>query len=109
VLVFRPSWCDLLYISYKKSLSIDTCLYKKNGVPDRFVANRLPKAPNIKNIGDDYYEQEIPHFDIYNPKNWENLDNKSKDILLKRGYTREMNLNFSDDKYHRHFSQVNFQ
>lgn len=42
----------------------------------------MSKASNIGNFGDDY-EEEIPYFDIYDPKNWENLNNKSKDIPVK--------------------------
>jgi hypothetical protein len=66
----------------------------------------VPNAYNIENLGDDC-EQEIPHFDIYDTRNWENLDNTSKDILVEKGPIREMNLNFPNDKYFRHFSYAN--
>ena len=71
------------------------------------VPNDVPNAYNIENFGDDC-EQEIPHFDIYDPTNWENLDNTSRDILVEKGLIREMNLNFSNDKYSRHFSYANY-
>jgi len=35
-----------------------------------------------------------PHFDIYDLRNCENLDNTSTDILVKKGPTKKMNLNF---------------
>ena len=47
---------------------------------------------------------EIAHFNIYDPRNLENLDNLSRDILVKNGHIIKMNLNFSSDKYFRHFS-----
>ncbi|KAK2432249.1 zinc finger MYM-type protein [Trifolium repens] len=67
------------------------------------VPNDVPNVTNVDNIGGDY-EQESSHFDIYDPRNWENLDNKSKDILVEKGPAREMNLKFPKDKYYRHFS-----
>jgi len=72
------------------------------------VPNDMLNAYNIENLGDNY-EREIPHFDIYDPRNLENiLDNTSRDILVEKGTTREMNLNFPNDKYFRHFSYVNY-
>ena len=41
----------------------------------------MPNVSNIENLGDGI-EKEISHFDIYDPKNWENLDYKSNDILV---------------------------
>jgi hypothetical protein len=38
------------------------------------VPNDVPNVTNVDNIGGDY-EQESSHFDIYDPRNWENLDN----------------------------------
>ena len=67
----------------------------------------MPNAYNIENLGDDC-EQELPHFDIYDTRNWESLDNTSNDILVEKGTIREMNLNFPNDKYFRHFSYANY-
>jgi len=44
-------------------------------------------ASNIINFRDNY-EKEISHFDIYDRINWENINNKSKDILIGEGPTR---------------------
>jgi len=71
------------------------------------VFNDVSNAYDIENLCDDC-EQEIPHIDIYDPRNWENFDNTSRDILVEKGHTREMNLNFSNDKYLRHFSYANY-
>jgi len=58
-------------------------------------------GPNVSNI-------EISHFDIYDPRNWKNFDNMSRDILVEKRLTRKMNLNFPNDKYFSHFSYANY-
>lgn len=67
----------------------------------------MPNVSNIENLGDDY-ENKIPHFDIYDSRNWENLNNNSNYIVIKKEPIKEMNLNFSNDKYLRYFSYVNY-
>jgi hypothetical protein len=47
------------------------------------VPNNVPNVSNIENFGHDY-EQEISHFDVYDSRNLENLNNKSKDILVEK-------------------------
>lgn len=44
-------------------------------------------GPNASNI-------EISHFDMYDPRNWKNVDNMSRDILVEKEPIRKMNLNF---------------
>ncbi|XP_048550669.1 zinc finger MYM-type protein 1-like [Triticum urartu] len=51
-------------------------------------------------------EQETSPLDIYDPQNWENLDNKSRNILVEKGPRRDYNLVFQSDNTSssRHFS-----
>ena len=49
-------------------------------------------------------DEQASSFDIYDPITWNVLDNKSRDILIEKGPTREYNLVFPVDKVGRHFS-----
>ena len=49
---------------------------------------------------DSFDEQSVPTEDIYDPRNWGNLDNKSR---LEKGSIREENIAFPLDANGRHF------
>jgi len=42
--------------------------------------------------------------DVFDPRTWENLNNKGRDILIEKGPVRELNLEFPVDAHNRHFS-----
>ena len=39
--------------------------------------------------------------DVFDPRTWENLDNKGRDILIEKGPVRKLNLEFPVDAHNR--------
>ena len=64
--------------------------------------DNVPNAFNIEDVGFD--EHLVLPVDIYDPRNWGNLDNKEKDILVEKWPIRELNLEFPLDNKSKHFS-----
>jgi hypothetical protein len=58
------------------------------------------------NVSD--HEQFVYTTDIYDPRNWNSLHNKARDILAKKGPLREENIIFPKDSNSRHFSYVHY-
>jgi hypothetical protein len=68
---------------------------------DAWMNENLQSSSEPENSVDDV--QPSIH-DVFDPRTWENLDNKGRDILIEKGPVRELNLEFSADARNRRFS-----
>ena len=76
-----------------------------DGVNDLSEPNDLSNSSNNENLGIDEEELILP-LDFYDPRNWDNLDKKARDLLVEKGPIREMNLVFPKDNTSWHFHML---
>lgn len=69
---------------------------------DSMPEENLQPSSDHENLDED--EQEDYLLPIYDPRTWDNLDNRKRDILIEKGPVRELNLEFPKDAIGRHFS-----
>ena len=63
---------------------------------------------NIVDVNDLNEKHSIPSLDIYDPKTWNNLDNKTRDLLVEKGHIKETIVNFPLNDNSRHFSHSHY-
>ena len=66
-----------------------------------------PDNVNVDNMGEENHydgEQDDSLLFIYDPRTWNNLDNRKRDILVEKGTMRELGLEFHVDSVGRIFS-----
>ncbi|KAJ1290475.1 hypothetical protein BS78_02G246600 [Paspalum vaginatum] len=75
---------------------------------DSVVQENLQPSSDMENQdgqeNPDVDEQEDNLLSIFDPRTWDNLDNKKRDMLIEKGPVRELNLEFPKDAIGRHFS-----
>ncbi|XP_074305332.1 uncharacterized protein LOC141640427 [Silene latifolia] len=72
-----------------------------NDVPNDVNGNNVGNESNVPNISNSF-------IDIYDPMDWANLDNKTRDIIIKKGPIRKLNIDYPLDDNNRHFKDDYF-
>ena len=95
---------NLDVIKEKKRKRLEQLTLSQKGALDKFFVKNLGQSShleelsenknndnelNVVDVNDLNEEHSIPSLDIYDPKTWDNLDNKTRDLLVeKRSYKR---------------------
>ncbi|PNT61430.1 hypothetical protein BRADI_5g15112v3 [Brachypodium distachyon] len=76
--------------------------------------NNVSDSENVDNSSDAHTqsasidEEPVHTSDIYDPRNWDNLDNKARDILVEKGPMGEEKMEYPLDDASRHFSYAHY-
>jgi hypothetical protein len=70
--------------------------------------NNVSGSENVCTESSDVDEQPVYTSDIYDPRNWDNLDNRARDILAEKGPSREEPMEYPRDNASRHFSYAHY-
>jgi len=94
---------DALDIEEQGQQQVNDNLTEQVDANDDAIENEnLQPFSQPENSNDDV--QEASMHDVFDPRTWENLDNKGREILIEKGPVRELNLEFPVDALNRHFS-----
>ncbi|XP_014751168.1 zinc finger MYM-type protein 5-like [Brachypodium distachyon] len=77
-----------------------------NNMDDNNVSDHEPVFNSPESASVD--EEPVFSTDIYDPINWDNLDNKVRDMLVEKGPPREENFEYPLDVDGRHFSYIHY-